>query len=96
MSAAMRQLVEDLKYNAGVAGGKKLETLLADTALWFYMNKDRIPKENIAKRCEFMETALWCSLELNALLLERIREQTGSRTLFLPSGMRHVSGAQFS
>lgn len=96
MSAAMRQLVEDLKYNAGVAGGKKLETLLADTALWFYMNKDRIPKENLAKRQQFLEEALWCSLELNALLLERIREQTGSRSLWLPNGMRHQNGAQFS
>lgn len=94
-SQVERQLIEDLMHNAKVAGGKPLEQRLADTALWFHMNKDRIPPDNIKKRAEFMEIGFWCLLEINALLLERIRSETGSKTLFLPSGLRHTNGQYF-
>ncbi len=95
MSQAERQLIEELAHNAKLANGKPLETRLADTALWFHMNKDRIPKENLLKRQEFMEIGFWCLLEINALLLERLRTTTGSKALFLPSGLRHTNGAHF-
>jgi hypothetical protein len=94
-SQVERQLIEDLMHNASVSGGKPLEQRLADTALWFHMNKDRIPTDNLPKRLEFMEVGFWCLLEINALLLERIRTQTGSKTLFLPAGMRHANGQHF-
>jgi hypothetical protein len=87
-SAAEQSLIRELKENATIAGGKPLETRLADTALWFHMNKDRIPKENVVARLDFMEIGFWCLLEINALLLERIRVKTGSHHLFLPSGAR--------
>lgn len=95
MSQIERQLIKELMHNATVAGGKPLEQRLADTALWFHMNKTRIPPENLKKRADFYETTVWCLLEINALLLERIRETTGSKTLFLPSGLRHQNGVEF-
>lgn len=95
MSQSDRRLIEDLQYNATVAGGKPLEQRLADTALWFHSNKDRIPREDLAKRLDFQERALWCLLEINALLLERLRETTGSKTLFLPSSV-NMNGKRFS
>jgi hypothetical protein len=88
VSQAARQLIEELNHNANVSGGKPLEQRLADTALWFHANKDRIPKDNLVKRQEFLEIGFWCLLECNALLLERLRNATGSKHLYLPSGMR--------
>lgn len=95
MTQVERQLIEELQHNATVAGGKPLEQRLADTALWFHANKDRIPKDDLRKRQEFLEIGFWCLLEINALLLERLRETTGSKTLFLPSSV-NMNGKRFA
>jgi predicted NACHT family NTPase len=82
-----RELVEGLRHNAAVSGGKPLERLLADTALWFSANVDSIPRDNLASKQAFLEKAFWCQLELNALLLERLRNERASKALYLPSGV---------
>jgi hypothetical protein len=82
-------LIEGLQHNARVAHGHPLEQRLADTALWFHANKDRIPRDNLASRQAFLEKAFWCLLEVNALLLERLREAQGKNTsLYLPKGIQ--------
>jgi hypothetical protein len=83
-------------HNARVSGGQTLEKRLADTAVWFYNNKDRIARDNLAARQNFLELAFWIQLEINALLLERLRKATGSEALWLPSGMLHDGSREFS
>lgn len=80
-------LIQELMHNANVSGQNPLERRLADTAVWFYSNKDRIARDNLAARQAFLEKAFWIQLEINALLLERLRKVGGSEGLWLPSGM---------
>jgi hypothetical protein len=94
-SRAEQKLIEELHHNLRISGGKPLEQRLADTALWFHMNKTRIPVDNLVKRQEFLEIGFWCLLEINALLLERIRSSTGSKALFLPNGLK-MDNLEFS
>jgi len=51
-----------------------LEKRLIDTAVWFHKNKDRIPRENLAKRLDFLEKAFDIILEVYALTLRRLHE----------------------
>jgi hypothetical protein len=88
-------LIDELTHNANNSGNQILERRLADLGLWFHMNKDRIPMDNLAKRLDFMEKAMWTLLEIDALLLQRIREKTGSKLLYLPSGMMSNEGRKF-
>jgi hypothetical protein len=81
------QLVSDLEYNANVSGNHVLERRMADFAVWYYSNVKDIPPENLARRLEFQEKSTWILLELNALMIERLREKTGSKSLFLPNGI---------
>lgn len=91
-----RVLVQELMHNASASGQRPLERRLADTALWFASNKDRIPKDNLAARQAFLEKAFWIQMEINALLLERLRQGSGSKALWLPAGMVHQdSSARF-
>jgi hypothetical protein len=82
------ELIEGLLHNANVAGGHPLEQRLADTALWFHANKDSIPRDNLASRQAFLEKGFWCLLEINALLLERLRNERASKTIWVPSGIQ--------
>lgn len=81
-------LIEELMHNARVSNNQALERRLADLTVWFYKNKDSISRDNLAARQAFLEKAFWIMLEVNALLLERIREQGGSKSLWLPKGMK--------
>jgi hypothetical protein len=70
-----------------------LEQRMADLALWYFQNKDRIPVDNLGKRMEFNEKTMWILLEINALLVDRLRAmESNSRraatSLWLPSGMK--------
>ena len=85
MSAA--KLIDELYHNAAASGNRPLERRLADTAIWFYQNKGRIPMDNLAAKQAFLEQAFWIQVEINALLLERIREMGGSQGLWLPKGL---------
>lgn len=68
------------------------ERRLVDTAVWFIKNKDRIPREDLPKRCDFLEKTLEITLELFALSLDRQHKIEGrSQSLWLPNGMK-VSG----
>ena len=67
-----------------------LERRLIDTALWFHKNKDRIPRDNLAKRLDFLEKALDIHIEMVAMLVDRMQMSEGrpaGRSLWLPNGM---------
>jgi len=81
------RLIRDLEDNANTAGNPVLERRMADLAVWYYKTVRLIPTDNLAKRIEFQDKAIWCLIELNALLLERVREKTGSKYLFMPSSI---------
>jgi len=89
-------LIRELMHNASVSGSQPLERRLADTAVWFYNNRDRIARDNLAARQAFLEKAFWIQLEINALLLERLRKQSGSEALWLPSGMMMDGTREFA
>lgn len=54
-----------------------LEKRLIDTAVWFHKNKDSIPRDNLAKRLDFLEKAFDIILEVYALTLRRLHEAEG-------------------
>lgn len=84
-------LIEQLMHNAMASGNRTLERRIADLTVWVYKNKGRIPRDNLASRQAFLEKAFWVMLEVNGLLMERIREVEGATTgrsaLWLPKGM---------
>jgi hypothetical protein len=81
------RLVGDLEENAQISGNGVLERRMADFAVWYYKNVKMLPPDNLKLRLEFQEKSTWILLELNALLLERLREKTGSKYLFMPNGI---------
>ena len=89
------QLCEDLNHNANVSGQQPLERRMADLAIWYYKNAHFMPKENLKARVDFLDKSFWIMLEVNALLLERLHAVEGSKSLFLPSGMK-MDGRRFS
>ena len=80
-----------IKQITAIARDEKrpFEQRLMDTAVWWEANKDRIPRENIPKRLDFMEIMCSILLEMMAMSLERHYEQgrTGGSSLWLPTGM---------
>ncbi len=80
-------LIEELMHNARTSGSKPLERRMADLSVWFYKNRSRISRDNLAARQEFLEKALWISLEIQALMLERIREMGDKSGLWLPKAL---------
>jgi hypothetical protein len=85
--STVKQLIDDLHHNARASGNRPLERRMADLAIWFEHHKGSISRDNLAARQAFLEKAFWIMLEINALLLERIRENSGSKDLWLPRGM---------
>ena len=82
------KLINELMHNAKVAD-KILEQRLADTAGWFFANKDRIPLDNLASKQKFLEKTCWLLIEICALQTERIHELEGNKGgLWLPRGMQ--------
>lgn len=82
-----KQLIDELTHNA-VVSQDLAEQRLADTAAWFFANKDRIPRDNLASRQAFLEKTCWLLIEINALLLDRLHKAEGkSDTLWLPRGL---------
>ena len=75
-----------------------LERRLVQTAVWFHRNKDRLPRENLAKRLDFLEKSLDITLELFALAVDRLQMSEGrhkSASLWLPRGMKDANGKEF-
>lgn len=64
-----------------------LERRIVDMAVWFHRNKDRIPREALDKRVDFLEKSLDISLELIAMLAERLQHAEGRSKLYLPRGL---------
>lgn len=88
-----RKLIHDLE---GIAKNVTLplERRLIDTAVWFHQNKDRIPEENLASKVEFLTKSLDITLELIAMLAERLHQaehRQVSERLYLPKGI-NISG----
>ncbi len=86
-------LVEGLLHNAAASGNQTLERRLADTAVWFYKNIDHIPLDNLAARQMFLQKSFWILLEIQALLLERLREEKATK-LWLPKGVTMAGDAR--
>lgn len=87
MSMETEKLIEELYHNAQVAE-RPLEQRLADTAAWFFNNKDRIPAMDLAKRCEFLTKTCLLLIEICALSTDRIHQAEGkSSNLWLPRGV---------
>lgn len=87
MSADERSLIEALKHNQRVSGNQTLETRMADLAVWFNFHRKQLPPGDPVKRAALLEKALWVQMEINALLLERMRKLRPGGELWLPSGM---------
>lgn len=81
------QLCNELVQNASISGNRALERRLADLSVWYYKNAFFLPPENLKARLDFMHKALWTMVEVNALLVERLHDQEGSKSLWLPSGL---------
>lgn len=71
-----------------------LEQRLSDTCKWFYQNRDRIPREDLIKRLEFIEKFIEIQIEIDAAIVERLQmseNRQKSERLWLPSGV-NLSG----
>jgi hypothetical protein len=68
-----------------------LEKRLVDMAVWFHKNKDRMPRNNVEARCDFLMKSLDIHLELVALLVQRLELAEGRRgsPLWLPAGIKN-------
>lgn len=87
MKAENERLIEELCYNAEVSE-QPLEQRLADTAAWFFNNKDRIPPMDLAKRCDFLTKNVLLLIEICALQADRLHQAEGkSAKLWLPRGL---------
>lgn len=69
-----------------------VENRFAEIFKWYEYNKKLIPRENLAKRADFLQKTIDCQFELMVLMLENIRTlefKTGSRSerLYLPTGV---------
>lgn len=67
-----------------------LETRITEWGLWFHENKDRIPPENIRRRCDFLEKAVDGCLELIAIAtkdIQTLEHRDKSPNLWLPNGV---------
>lgn len=90
MKVEHQKLVDELYHNAEVSN-KPLEQRLADLSIWFFSNKDDIPKLDAGSRALFLEKAVWVLIEIAALQAERLHELEGKGTgsiLWTPSGLR--------
>lgn len=84
------RLIAELEHNAAASGNKTMERRLADLVIWYYKNRQQIPPDNLAARNALNEKALWISLEMFALLAERIHDLEGTQAgshLWTPSGV---------
>ncbi len=78
-------LIDELVHNVEASGNRMLERRLADLAVWYYQNKDRISRDNLAGRQAFLEKAFWIMIEVHALTLSRIHKIEGrNSSLWLP------------
>jgi len=89
MSGATKELIDKLELMSTETAGP-LEKRLVDMAVWFHKNKDRIPRNNVENRCDFLMKSLDIHLELVALLVQRLERVEGRRhsPLWTPAGIR--------
>lgn len=68
-----------------------LEKRMIDMAVWFHKNKDRMPRDEVVRRLDFLFKAFDVHLELIAMLIQRLQESEGrpkGTSLWLPNGMQ--------
>lgn len=65
-----------------------LERRITEWAEWYHNNHDRIPKENLVKRCEFLEIVVDGMIEIVAIAAKDIQrlEGRGGDGIRLPGG----------
>jgi hypothetical protein len=92
MSEMTTQLLDQLN-EMSTETAQPLEKRLIDMAVWFHKNKDRVPRNDVEKRCDFLAKSLDIHLELVALLVQRLELAEGRRNspLWLPSGIKDNS-----
>lgn len=90
MASKEANLIDALYRIANDAGGRPLEKRMADFAVWYYQNRGRLPRDNLAARQDFTEKSIWILLEIIAIQQDRIHELENkgrSKHLFLPNGV---------
>lgn len=50
------------------------EDRVRDLVLWYFENRNRIPRQNLEKRLDFMDKAVKCALEVVAMQAKDIQE----------------------
>ena len=83
------QLIDELE-ELSTDGMMPLERRMVDTAVWYHRNKDRIPREAVTKRLDFIEKAFDIHLEMMAMYIKRLHRAEGRRqsdSLWLPAGI---------
>lgn len=66
-----------------------LDRRVTEWALWFHQNKDRIPGENLKKRCDFQALAIDGLIECLAIATKDIQvleRRQPIKNIWLPSG----------
>jgi len=92
MTEISKELINKLEHMSSESR-LPLEKRLVDLAVWFHRNKDRIPREALDKRVDFLEKSLDIHLEMVAMLVNRMQLAEGrskSSSLWLPKGIKVV------
>ena len=84
-----KKLIDELETLANDVA-LPFEQRLIQTAVWYHRNKDRIPRENVPQRLDFLEKTMDIILELMALSLDRMQQvenRKKSSILWTASGL---------
>lgn len=79
------QLIDRLEQAAKNAHSP-LEERVANTVVWWYKNRERIPADNLGKRLEFQGEMITVLLDIIGLMVER-QNQSGAPKLLRPRAL---------
>lgn len=69
---------------------KEADQFVADLGKWYFEHKGQIPKDNLAKRIDFLETAIMNLVNCLTFLVrdnQALEQRAKSPSLYLPKGM---------
>lgn len=64
------------------------ENKMGDMAKWYFFHKGTLPRDDLRKRIEFLETVINNQLLIMTHMQEDIQKLEGRRKLFVPSGVQ--------
>ncbi|MGI9489192.1 MAG: hypothetical protein ACR2RF_25555 [Geminicoccaceae bacterium] len=67
---------------------RQTEDKMGELAKWYYFHKDTLPRDDLRRRIEFLETVINNLLLLQTYTQEDVQKLEGRRTLFVPSGVQ--------